>query len=405
MDEKEQKYQDKLRGLMKEIIGEATLDMAKQIGDQTKEDIAKVLESNTDLKDRMEAIEKLPAQKVSLPVPGSDKTADFFYKGYDLRKQALKLDIPGEKKEVIAKWLIDVMQGKATNVEGTAARGGFLVPDSYGDTVLAFARQASVALQECNVIDMKTDTLRIPAESSNVAVTWSAEEASLGASNPTFAEVVLTAQRLGSYTVASNELLADEQYDFVSMLTSQFGESIGLKIDDSVFNGGGGSTFTGALSGAGSTISAAATGTSPNRHIQLTHDELSQALAALTDNKLMGSKFYFHQNSMHYVRVEEDTAGNPIFARPGNGVPGSVWEYPYRVSAQVGTASPAPATPFVLFGNLMRSYVIGRRRGGMVLEVDPYGLFDTYQTRFRMVTRWDGAVALAAGLVAIKTHA
>jgi HK97 family phage major capsid protein len=406
MDKEDQKYQDKLRGLMKEILGEATLTMAKEIGESTNEQIAKALEANKELADRVEAMEKAPAQKVALPVPGQDKTVDYMYKGYDLRRQGAKLDLPDEKKEVIAKWLIDVLQGKATNVEGTASRGGYLVPDEYGDAVMAHARLISIALQEAMVIDMNTDTLRIPKEASNVAVTWTAEEASLGASNPTFGEIVLTAQRLGSYTTASNELLADEQYDFVSMLTSQFGEAIGQELDDSLFNGGGGSTFTGALSAATTnTVSCAATGTSPNRHIQITHAELSEAISKLTDNKLMGAKFYVHQNSMHYIRVEEDTAGNPVFAKPGNGVPGTIYEYPYRVNQNVGSATPAAATPFILFGNLAKYYVIGRRRGNMVLEVDPYGLFDTYRTRFRMVTRWDGTVTLEDGLVAIKTHA
>ena len=401
---------DKIKEMLNEAMGDALKEQVDEIKAINQENVEKVLEQNKELKEQIEAIKAAPAQKVELPVPGKEKKVTM-YKGYDLKAQGKALDIQEklivspEDREMISKFFIDSLQGKATNVEGTDARGGYLVPEEYGDVLLAHARLNSLALQECQVINMNTDTLNIPKENSNVSVSWSAEEADLGATNPTFANIQLVAQRLGGYGIVSNELLADEQYDFVSVLTSQFGEAIGQELDDSVFNGGGGSTFTGALSGATNTVSCAATATSPNRDIQLTNDELSQAIAKLTDNKLMGSKFYFHQNSMHYVRVQEDTAGNPIFALPGNGVPGTVYEYPYRVSAKVGTASPGADTPFALFGNMAKCYVIGRRKGNMVLEIDPYGLFDTYRTRFRMVTRWDGAVALGDGLVAIKTHA
>lgn len=369
-------------------------------------------EQNEVIAERIEKIQNQPAEKVAVAVPGKEDKKVNFYKGYNLKKMGSNLavepyfKVADEDREIASKFLIDVVQGKATNVEGTASRGGYLVPDEYSDIVMSHARLNSIALQEAYVIPMRTDVLRIPKEASNIAVSWGSEESTLAVSNPTFGEIVLTANRLGAYGIVSNELLADEQYDFVSILTSQFGEAIGQELDDSMFNAGGSSTFTGALSGATTnTVTCAATATSPNRHIQLTNDELSQAISKLTSNKLVGAKFYFHQNSMHYVRVQEDTAGNPIFALPGNGVPGTVYEYPYVVSAKVGAASPAAATPFVLFGNLKRCYVIGQRMGNMTLEIDPYGLFDTYRTRYRMVTRWDGEVALEDGLVAIKTHA
>lgn len=396
----ETKYQDMLKGMISEMIDGKTKDEAVEEAALQNEKIVKALEENTDLKARLEALEKMPAKKVDLSVPGKDGArVDFMYKGFDLRKQGARLQIPEERRERHAKFLIDCI--KATNIEGNGARGGYLVPDEYADDVLAFARLSSVTLQDANVVDMGTDVLRVPAELANVAVTWTAEEADIGASNPTFSEVVLTAQRLGSYSIVSNELLADEQYDFVSMLTSQFAEAIALEIDSQVFNGG---TFTGALSGCTTnTVTCASTATSPNRSIQITHDELSQAIAKLTDNKLAGARFYIHQNALHYIRVEQDTAGNPIFAMPGGGVPGTIYEYPYRVSSQLPGA-PAAASGFVLFGNL-KNYMIGRRRGNMVLEVDPYSLFTTYRSQFRMVTRWDGKPGLCGGLVVIKTHA
>lgn len=396
----ETKYQDLLKGMISDMIDNKTKDEATDIAAATNEKVVKMLEENAELKARLEAIEKMPAQKFSVPVPGNEQMKkDFMYKGYDLRRQGMNISIPEEKREGYAKFLIDCI--KATNVEGNGARGGYLVPDEYSDTVLAFSRLSSFAMRECNVVSMGTDVMRIPAELANVGVTWTAEEIDLGATNPTYSEVVLTAERLGAYSIASNEMLADEQYDFVSMLTSQFAEAIAIEIDSQVVNGG---TFTGALSGCtANTVSCAATGTSPNRNIQITNAELSEAISKLTDNKLMGSKFYIGLNAMHYIRVLADDNNRPIFANPGNGVPGTIYEYPYVVTSAM-PAAPAAASGFIIFGN-MKNYLLGMRRGNMSLEVDPYGLFDTYRTRFRMVTRWAGKPGLCGGLVIIKTHA
>jgi len=397
--ENEQKYQDMLKNMIADMVDNKTKDEATEIAAIQNEKIVKALEENAELKAQIKALEKMPARQVNLAVPGNTETVKAMYKGYDLKRQGASLSLPEDKREMYAKFFIDCI--KATNVEGTGSRGGYLVPDEYGDTVLAFARQSSVTLQDANVIEMGTDVMRVPAELTNVAVTWNAEEIDLGASNPTFAEVVLTAQRLGSYGIVSNELLADSKFDVVSMLTSQFAEAIALEIDNQVWNG---NTFSGALSGATTnTVTCAATGTSPSRHIQITNAELSEAISKLTANKLAGAKFYIHQNSMHYIRVLADDNGSPIFAHPGNGVPGTIYEYPYVMSSSLPSA-PAAASPFILFGNL-KNYLIGRRRGEMTLEINPYSLFTTYRTQFRMVTRWHGKFGLEAGMVAIKTSA
>jgi HK97 family phage major capsid protein len=402
MDEK--KFQNMLKGMINEMIDNKTKDEAVEIAAETNEKMAKLMEQNAELKAKMEALENAPAKKVRIATPGDTKdVGEYFYKGYDLRNQGAKLDISNERKELYAKFLIDMI-GKASMAGGAAATGGNIVPVEYENEILRFATLNSLALQDCTVISMNRSVMKIPTLASGVSVAWEGEADIIAQSDPEFGQVTLTAQKLAARSISSNELLADASYDIVSLLTEQFAEAIALEIDDSVFNGGGGSTMTGALSGAGNTLSCSATGTSPNRHVQITEAELSEAISKLTDNKLRGAKFYLHQNSMHYVRVLADDNGSPIFARPGNGVPGTIYEYPYAVSGQVGSASPGAATPFILFGNL-KNYILGRRKGDMSIQVNPWLLWNTDQTSFRVTTRWDGAVGLAAGLVSIKTHA
>lgn len=393
-------YEKKLKGLLEEVMGKMNLQEAAE---KREEQFAKLIEDNAELKALVEKMQNQPAQKVNVQVPGDVTVKDYIYKGFDIRKQGQVFQIPEDRREGMAKFFIDAIRGKAALAEGTGSTGGYLVPDEYADEIYAFTRLNSVGLRECNVVNMASDVMRLPYESTGITVAVGNEAAALSESEPTVGEVQLTAERFGAYAKASNEFLADATNDVVSWLTGLFAEATAKVIDENVFTGG---TFSGILSGASvETVTCAATGTSPNRHIQLTVDELSQAISKLASNKLMGSKFYFHRNSLHYVRIQEDTAGNKVWAQPGNGVPGTVYEYPYEIVDNGLPATPGAASGFAVFGNLKKHYIIGRRRGGMVLEVDPYGLFTNYQTRFRMVTRWDGSPILESGLVVIKTHA
>jgi HK97 family phage major capsid protein len=149
-------------------------------------------------------------------------------------------------------------------------------------------------------------------------------------------------------------------------------------------------------------VTCASTTTVPNRHIQITEAELSEAISKLASNKLMGAKFYIHRNSLHYVRQLEDSGNSKIWMLPNAAnMPATIYAYPYEIVESI-PAAPNAGDSFIVFGNL-KNYILGVRKGNWSLEVDPYGLFTTDMTRFRVVTRFDGEMGLENGLVAIET--
>lgn len=389
-----------LRGLIAEMIDEKTMSKAAEIADKKNEDHAKMVEQNAELKAQIEKLQSAPAQKVELPVPGSTEKKTF-YKGYNLAKQGMILSLDDARKQEVAKMFVDMIHGKAAMQEGTTTEGGFLVFDEYQSEILAHARLSSVALRDCRILPMASDTLRIPREDGAVSVNWTAEEIALTQSEPTIAEVVLTANKLGAYSIVSNELLADSQFDIVSWLTELFAEAAGQEIDNQWMNG---TTFTGILSGGvtTNTVTCTSTTTTPNRHVQVDDTELSSMVAALTSNKLVGAKYYLHRNSLHYIRMMEDTAGVRIWMLPNANQPGTIYGYPYELVDAIPSA-PNAGDPFLAFGNMKKGYIIGIRRGAMSLDMDPYGAFTTDQTRFRLVTRFDGAMGLENALVVLYT--
>lgn len=388
------------------------LVLAKMDNDKVRDEREKALEekmkaleeASAEDRAKIEKLEKEPVQS-KIVVPGTTQMVDVMYRGYNLRDQGLTVQIADpEKKERYAKFMLDIIraeyfgdvEAKAALNEGTASQGGYLVPDEFFNEIMAFARLQSDFLKDCRIINMSGDTMKIPAESSNVSVAWAAEAATLSQSEPTFAEVELNPKKLGAFSVASQELLEDSAFDIVSLLTEQYAEAIATEIDTRVLQAGNSSTFTGALSGAGNTVTQSATGGWAGHSA----DDLSNMIAQLASNKIAGAKFYFSRTGFHYTRVLKDSQNNYIFAQPGNGVPGSVWEYPYVVTEGMPSTN-STGNYIALFAN-MRYYGLGVRRLGMNLAMDPYGLFTKDQVRFKMTVRIQGKPLLSGGLVALK---
>lgn len=426
--------QEELKELLNEIM-QPMIDEAMERDAQQQEERIKAIEDMTaEMREQVEAFKKLPAQKRILVDTTSGHETEVFYKGYDMSVQGLALyerlkertkelgrdmvkDIYGrpfikiadeERRERYAKFLIDVITNpspphmrKAAMQEGTGSEGGYIVPDEFTAEILAFARLQSLALQYCRIWPMSSDTRKIPAEDGAVSVAWTAEEDAATESEPTLAEVELSAKRLDAYSIASNELLQDAAVDVVSWLTELFGEAIGQELDNQVFNGTGdpcSGVFTAA---AGYSVVMASGLVSWS---SITADHLSEMIKKLPVNRLAGGRFYLHRDIMHYVRTLKDDNGAYVFAKPGNGVPGTIWEYPYSVSEKAPSVSGTEAnTCKVAFGNL-RYFAMGRRLQSMSLDVDPYGLFTKYQTRFRIVNRWGLKIGLSGGFSRLLTN-
>jgi len=295
---------------------------------------------------------------------------------------------------------IQAVQAKAQMQEGTDSEGGYLVPDEYAWEIAKLARAKSFALNQCTVLNMGTDTLKLPAEASLVSVAWTAEEGGITESEPTFGQVQLTAKRLDGYAKVTNELLQDSNIDIVGLLTEQFAYAVGLELDNQVLNGTG-DPVSGVLTAkAGYSV---VMGSGETNFSSISADDLSNMIAQIDEGYDDNLLFIFNKLIMHYIRTLKDDNNNYIYAKPGNGVPGTVWEIPYFQSAKAPKTTGAN-TAFVVLGNFKYFY-IGRRVGSMSLDIDPYGLFTTYATRFRIVTRWGLAVAMAKAFCRLLTAA
>lgn len=133
---------------------------------------------------------------------------------------ATMVTVPGradkEHKEVSAKtvhFLNALLTGDRQKlqvlVEGTAARGGFLVPEDFANILIEDIREESVMRQLATVIQTDSDTLHLPSLASRPQVAWRSEGATKQTSTVDFAENVFTPYSVAGIVGLSQELVDD----------------------------------------------------------------------------------------------------------------------------------------------------------------------------------------------------
>jgi len=275
----------------------------------------------------------------------------------------------------------------------------FPVPDIVESEIVAFAREKSVVLQYTRLWDMTSEKQSIPVETAGVTVGWGNTTSE---SEPTISECELNATELSAYAAVRNTTLADSRSDIVSWITEAMAEAAGLEIDNEAFNGDGSDVCSGILTAkAGYSVVLASGSTSFSA---ISASALSQMIAKLDGLKKQGARFFMHGEILHYIRSLKDDNGRPIFIETvGAPMSGTIWGYPYSEVVKMPSTS-AANTAFVAFCDL-RYFAVGRRLDATALSVDPYGLFTTNRTRFKLYQRWGMEMALPNGFVRLLTAA
>lgn len=382
--------------------------------------LAPIKEKIGEIEQKVDTLEKAPAKMEKVrDVDGSS------YHGRNLNKMARMLKekcvdnrsfdafSSEEKVDEYSKFIADFVDArvrnnpeamqrmfarqKASYQEGTPSEGGYLVPDEFQWDIIKLGREKYFALNECRVVNMNTDQLYLPTEATLATTEWDSEEGQIGQKEGTLGQVSLSTKRLNSLAIASNELLQDSAIDVVSLITEQFSYAILGELDNQVVAGTG-DPVSGLMKGVAGTSVVLGTGSA--NFSMLLGDNFSNAISQLDASYLDGAKWIMGKTAKHYVRTMKDDNGAYLFQMPYGGQPATLWEYPIIESSKA--PANAASTVATVFGNL-KNFVIGRRLGTMSLDIDPYGKFDYYQTRFRMVTRWAFAMGNSSAFVSIVT--
>ena len=314
---------------------------------------------------------------------------------------------------------------KAALAEGSGITGGYVVPPVFVNKLLELAIEDAFIRPRATVVPMTSRTITLPSLDvtsvpaagttqflGGIAASWQPEAATINESEPTFRQTELTAWDLMFYTLASNQLLADNAVALDSVLTQLFSKAIVWYTEYAFLRGlGAGSSMPQGMLNA-----PAAIGVSRNAGSHFRLIDAATMLSKLLVESWGKAIWVMHQSVLVdlIMMKDVDTAATALAAGSR-----SVWLNP---SPQTPGGPAANAPPMTFFGlpvfftekvpklgtagDVMlldcSKYLIGDRMD-LQLDVSPHVKFLNNQMVWRVIARLDGkpwlnnAVTLADG--------
>lgn len=122
---------------------------------------------------------------------------------------------------------------------GTDSEGGYLVPDEFEHTLVEALQEENIFRKLAHIIQTASGDRKIPVVASKGTASWVDEEGSITESDDSFGQVSIGACKLGTLIKVSNELLNDSVFPLEGYISKEFARRIGVKEEDSFFNGDG----------------------------------------------------------------------------------------------------------------------------------------------------------------------
>lgn len=266
----------------------------------------------------------------------------------------IKAILNGDMKA--AKALTTSTTGSSPN-DGDA---GLMIPTELRTEVLRIIPLYGIARRDMFYLPFSGpgNSRTIPALGTSVSVYWTNEGAAKRSTQPKFTVVTQTLKKLAAIVPFTEEILEDSAINLTALIAQLFAEAVGVE-EDVQFFAGTGSPWTGVLRNSNVNIVLQASG---DVH-QLTADDLLDMQDATPSGALNGSKYYFHRSVLSVIRKLKDANGNYIYQAPANGLPGTIWNFPYETSDAFPAVSTVTTnTPYVLFGNLQRAAILGDKQ-------------------------------------------
>ena len=341
-----------IKELVTKNIQEALKDKANEISDQiiskmfagVKEQRAKILEGKT----------------ISKDAKSDDVTREFMkavFAGDTARAKALTTSTSGSSPD--------------------DAKAGLLIPEELRNEVLRIAElQYGLARREMLYLPFTGpgDTRKIPALGTSVSVFWTGEGVKKNSTQPKFNIVTQTLKKLAAIVPMTEEILEDSAINLTQLIGALFAEAV-AKEEDLQFFAGDGTVWTGILNnGSVNTVYQTVGGIA-----NLSADDLLKMIDETPTGALAGAKFYMNRTVLSAVRkLKTATTLDYIFQNPGQGLPATIWNYPYELSdAFPKAADVVDGSPYILFGNLKATCIFGDKQQLRVKLLEEATITDT----------------------------
>jgi len=307
---------------------------------------------------------------------------------------------------------------RAAHSTGDNTKGGFTVPDQLESTLIRLVADYGVFRRNIGrVWPMPRGSTKVPKRNGGFTTYWVGENANITASDMAFAQVQLTAKKLGCLTQLSSELMEDSALMLGDIIATEFAYALALAEDEAGFNGDGTSNYGGVVGLANALAAGAIKTTASNvdTFAELTIATFHAAKSAVAQYAGLMPKWYMSQAcwSGAAERLALAAGGNAT-QNFNAGLGQSVF-----MGHPVVIANSLPGTDdttdhsglvFAYFGDLSMACAMGDSRG-ITMAADSSVYFTSDALALRVTERLDinvhdvGTSTTAGAIVGLKFNA
>lgn len=281
---------------------------------------------------------------------------------------------------------------------GTDSEGGYLVPDEFEHTLVEALQEENIFRKLAHIIQTASGDRKIPVVASKGTASWVDEEGSITESDDSFGQVSIGAYKLRTLIKVSNELLNDSVFPLEGYISKEFARRIGVKEEDSFFNGDGDGKPTGIFH----TTGGAQVGVTAASTTAITADDLIDLFYSLGAPYRKRAVWVVNDATVKSIRKLKDGNGNYLWQPALTAdTPDTLLGRPVYTSTAVPTIQ--AGAKVIAFGDF-NYYWIADRQGRVFKKLSElYATTD--QTGFVATQRVDGKLILPEAIKVLQMKA
>lgn len=279
--------------------------------------------------------------------------------------------------------------------EGTDTEGGFLVPETFEETLVKSLDKELVIRQLAHTFQTSSNATKIPVVSTRGAANWTDEGSAIPEVAETFGQKSITSHKLTALIKVSEELLADSAFDLEKYFQEEFARQIG-NAEELAFVAGIG---TNQPFGFFHETEGGEIGITATSQTAITADEIINLFHSLPTPYRKDAVWVMNDTTIQAIRKLKDDTKQYLWQPSMQlGTPDTILGRPVYASAAVPAIG--AGNNVIAFGNL-QYYWIGDREGITFRRLNER-FADSGQIGFLATKRVDGRLILPEAIKILK---
>ena len=289
---------------------------------------------------------------------------------------------------------IDISVTNALSV-GVDSEGGYTVPDEFERQLIEALEEENLMRRLANVIQTAHGDRKIPVVATKGQAYWIEEGQPYIESDDSFAQVTISAYKVGTLMKISEELLNDSIFNLEQYTAREFARRIAVKEEEAFFVGSGDGQPKGVLADDGG----AEIGVESTKTDEITLDDVIDLFYSLRAPYRNRAVFVMNDSSVKAIRKLKDASGQYLW-QPSikDATPDTILNRPLYTSAFMPPIEAGEKS--MIFGDF-RYYWIADRQGRTFRRLNEL-YATTGQVGFIAMQRVDGRLILPEALKVLQ---